>query len=118
MIAVHAYPSEPGRRCFLKSVGALSVGFVAGCAIPVIPKRPAPTLKDANGWIGFDGSRYRLVVPRVEKGQNIATALASIACTAKKVARLVPPRISATIEKRFFWVGLMIYLVFVSANIY
>ena len=80
MIAIGAHPSQPGRRRFIQSVGALSVGFVAGCAIPVIPKRPAPTLTDAIGWIGFDGSRYRLVVPRVEMGQNIATALASIAC--------------------------------------
>lgn len=72
---------HPARRRLLQAGGAaLAVGFLPGCALPVIPKRPAPTLDDAAGWIRFDGGRYTLVLPRVEMGQNIATALAHIAC--------------------------------------
>ena len=76
-----------GRRRFLQtSALVLGVGFTAGCALPVVPRRPAPDLDDATGWIGFDGRRYRLVVPRAEMGQNIATALAQIACTELAIA--------------------------------
>lgn len=81
MSAASIAPEAAGRRRFLlASAATLSVGFLAGCALPVIPKRPAPGLDDASGWIRFDGERYTLVIPRVEMGQNIATALKQIAC--------------------------------------
>lgn len=81
MSAAATVADAPGRRHFLQaSAATLSVGFLAGCALPVIPKRPAPALGDASGWIRFDGQRYTLVIPRVEMGQNIATALKQIAC--------------------------------------
>jgi isoquinoline 1-oxidoreductase subunit beta len=59
---------------------ALSVGFLAGCSLPVIPRRPKATLDDAMGWVRFHEGRYTLHLPRVEMGQNIATALKQIAC--------------------------------------
>ncbi|MFM2398425.1 MAG: Nicotinate dehydrogenase subunit [Pseudomonadota bacterium] len=69
------------RRAFLQTAGAgLTVVFAPGCALPVVPKRPAPQAQDALAWIRFDGGRYTLHVPRVEMGQNIATAFKQIAC--------------------------------------
>ena len=69
------------RRRFLAASGAaLTVTFVTGCALPVIPKRPKPTTEDARGWIRHADGRYTLFIPRVEMGQNIATALKQIAC--------------------------------------
>ncbi len=69
------------RRRFLQaSGGALTVVLLPGCALPVIPKRPAPNLDDALGWIRHDNGRYTLWIPRVEMGQNILTALKQIAC--------------------------------------
>jgi isoquinoline 1-oxidoreductase subunit beta len=56
------------------------VVFAPGCALPVIPKRPAPQPQDALAWIRFAGGRYTLHIPRVEMGQNIVTALKQIAC--------------------------------------
>lgn len=69
------------RRSFLAAAGAgLSVSFVAGCSLPVIPKRPAPQAEDALSWIRFADGRYTLFLPRVEMGQNIATGLKQVAC--------------------------------------
>ncbi len=69
------------RRAFLAmGTGFLAVGFLPGCALPVIPKRPKPAPEDALGWIRFDGARYQLIIPRVEMGQNILTALKQLAC--------------------------------------
>lgn len=61
----------------------IAVGFgagVAGCMLPVIPKRPDPTVDDALNWIvlGPDG-RFMLWSPRVEMGQNVLGALRRIA---------------------------------------
>jgi isoquinoline 1-oxidoreductase subunit beta len=67
------------RRAFM--AGSLSVTFVvAGCSLPVIPKRPAPTPEAAQGWIQYRDGRYVLYLPRVEMGQNIATAMKHVAC--------------------------------------
>lgn len=72
---------RPGRRRLLLAAGAgLTVTFVAGCALPVIPKRPKAELADAVGWVRFAQGRYTVVLPRVEMGQNIATALKQVAC--------------------------------------
>jgi isoquinoline 1-oxidoreductase beta subunit len=69
------------RRRFLQASGAgLTVAFLAGCALPVIPKRPAPTLGDAMGWVQARDGRFVLFIPRVEMGQNVLTALKQIAC--------------------------------------
>ncbi len=69
------------RRGFLRATAGVTVVFGAGCsALPVIPKRPRPSLKDATGWINYSGGQFTLVVPRVEMGQHIATALKQIAC--------------------------------------
>lgn len=69
------------RRGLLRTAGAgLTVGFLAGCALPVIPKRPTPDATAALGWIRFVQGRYVLFVPRVEMGQNILTALKQVAC--------------------------------------
>lgn len=73
--------AQPSRRRFLQASGAaLTVVLLPGCALPVIPKRPAPSLDDALGWIRHENGRYTLWVPRVEMGQNILTALKQIAC--------------------------------------
>lgn len=66
------------RRTFL-ATGALTV-LLPACGIPVIPRRPAPTLKDAAGWVRHEAGRYTLHLPRVEMGQNMATAFKQIAC--------------------------------------
>ena len=69
------------RRSLLRVGGAgLIVGFFAGCAMPVIPKRPKPDLETATGWVRFANGRYTLYIPRVEMGQNILTGLKQIAC--------------------------------------
>lgn len=70
------------RRGLLQLAGAgLTVALFSGCALPVIPKRPAPNLDDALGWIRHDGGgRYTLWLPRVEMGQGILTGLKQIAC--------------------------------------
>ena len=68
------------RRAFLAAGTGLTVTFLAGCALPVIPKRPAPDAADALSWIRFAEGRYTLFVPRVEMGQNILTTLKQIAC--------------------------------------
>lgn len=68
------------RRGFLQAGGALSVAILSGCALPVIPKRPVPQYQDALGWIRHREGRYELLLPRVEMGQNIGTALKQVAC--------------------------------------
>jgi isoquinoline 1-oxidoreductase beta subunit len=69
------------RRAFLVAAGAgLSVSFMAGCTLPVIPKRPTPQAEDALSWIRFAEGHYTLFMPRVEMGQNIATGLKQVAC--------------------------------------
>ena len=70
------------RRTVLGGVGAvLSVAFLPGCAsFPVIPKRPAPDARTGLSWISHQSGGYLLTLPRVEMGQNIATALQQIAC--------------------------------------
>jgi isoquinoline 1-oxidoreductase subunit beta len=66
------------RRTFV--AGGLSVSFISACTLPVIPKRPVPTPEAAQGWIRHLEGRYVLFLPRVEMGQNIATALKQVAC--------------------------------------
>ncbi|MCV0438154.1 MAG: molybdopterin-dependent oxidoreductase [Hydrogenophaga sp.] len=68
------------RRAFLQTSAVLGVSFVAGCSLPVIPKRPAAQYEDALGWIRRSQGRYELLLPRVEMGQNITTALKQVAC--------------------------------------
>ena len=68
------------RRTLLAAGAGLSVTFVVGCALPVIPKRPQPGTEDALSWIRFADGRYTLFLPRAEMGQNILTALKQIAC--------------------------------------
>ncbi|MBL8343851.1 MAG: molybdopterin-dependent oxidoreductase [Rubrivivax sp.] len=76
-----AWVADPARRRLLFAAGAgLSVSFTAGCSLPVIPKRPAPEAADAAGWVRHIEGRWQLWLPRVEMGQNIATALKQIAC--------------------------------------
>lgn len=74
-------PLAISRRRLLRAAGAgLTIGFLAGCTLPVIPKRPSPDASAALGWIRFLDGRYTLFVPRVEMGQNILTALKQVAC--------------------------------------
>ncbi|MDR7095881.1 xanthine dehydrogenase family protein molybdopterin-binding subunit [Hydrogenophaga laconesensis] len=68
------------RRAFLQASTVLGVAFVSGCALPVIPQRPTARYEDALGWIRHSEGRYELLLPRVEMGQNIGTALKQIAC--------------------------------------
>ncbi len=68
------------RRTFLNLGAGLGVAFLAGCSLPVIPKRPDPTPEAALGWIRYVDGRYVLSLPRAEIGQNIATALKQVAC--------------------------------------
>jgi isoquinoline 1-oxidoreductase beta subunit len=76
------------RRGFI--AGGLTVGFapvlLGGCALPVIPKRPAPNDDDALGWVHHDRGRYTLFVPRAELGQQVSTAFKQIACQELGVA--------------------------------
>jgi CO/xanthine dehydrogenase Mo-binding subunit len=68
------------RRGFLAAAGAgLTVSFLPGCTLPVIPKWPAPDAQAAQAWVRHAGGRYTLFLPRVEMGQGILTALAQIA---------------------------------------
>lgn len=79
------------RRTFLKGAGGVAVAFgLAGYAamqkIPVLPKRPMPDSEAALGWIRFEEGGYRLDLPRIEIGQNIATGLKQVACEELGVA--------------------------------
>jgi isoquinoline 1-oxidoreductase beta subunit len=72
------------RRALLAG-GGLAVGFIAlgvgSCAlVPPIPRRPAPTLADATGWIQLTPEgRFVLWSPRAEMGQDVLGALRHIA---------------------------------------
>jgi isoquinoline 1-oxidoreductase beta subunit len=70
------------RRTFVATGAAtLTVMLLPACTLlPVIPKRPTPSLKDAAGWVRHTKGRYTVHLPRVEMGQNIATAFKQIAC--------------------------------------
>jgi isoquinoline 1-oxidoreductase subunit beta len=76
--------APPNRRQLLTTLGAITtVAFLPACSLlPVIPKRPAPKLEDASGWIRHEGDQYTLYIPRTEMGQHIGTALAQVACDA------------------------------------
>lgn len=76
------------RRAFVAAGAAtLTVTLLPGCAfVPVIPKRPAPSLADAAGWVRHTNGRYTVHLPRAEMGQNIATAFKQIACDELGVA--------------------------------
>jgi isoquinoline 1-oxidoreductase beta subunit len=78
------------RRGFLQlGAAGLTVAVVpslTGCALPVIPKRPQPSLQDALGWVRHVDGRTTLIIPRVEMGQNILTALKQIVCLEMGVA--------------------------------
>lgn len=78
------------RRHLLAGTGlaAITVVFSAGCSlVPVIPKRPAPTPENAQGWIRHEASgRYTLWVPCTEMGQQISTALQALAAAELGVA--------------------------------
>lgn len=69
------------RRAFLAGgAGTLTV-LLPGCSwVPVIPRRPTPTLADAAGWVRHEAGRYTVHLPRAEMGQNVATAFQQIAC--------------------------------------
>ncbi len=70
------------RRTLLQGGAGLAVAFcLGGCALPVFPKRPASGYADALGWIQHHNGRYTLALPRIEMGQQIATALKQVACT-------------------------------------
>ena len=76
------------RRALL-AAGGITVSFgLAGCSlIPPIPKRPAPTLDDALGWIHrTPEGRFVLWCPRVEMGQNVLGGLRRIAALELGVA--------------------------------
>jgi isoquinoline 1-oxidoreductase subunit beta len=69
------------RRTLLQGSAGLVVAFgLGGCALPVFPKRPASGYADALGWIRHHDGRYTLALPRIEMGQQIATALKQVAC--------------------------------------
>lgn len=78
------------RRTFLSAAGAGLVAFLgAGTAIwsqvPVIPKRPEPDADTSRDWVRFHEGKFILKLPRIEMGQNIATALKQIACAELQV---------------------------------
>ena len=70
------------RRTFLAGglATGLTVAFTACSRIPVFPKRPEPTADAATGWVSFREGQYQLIMPRIEIGQNVTTALKQIAC--------------------------------------
>jgi isoquinoline 1-oxidoreductase subunit beta len=70
------------RRTFIAgSAGTLAVAL-GGCgSIPVIPRRPAPTVEAARGWISHTDGRFLLRLPRAEMGQNVTDAFKRIAST-------------------------------------
>ncbi|MFY0662821.1 MAG: xanthine dehydrogenase family protein molybdopterin-binding subunit [Shimia sp.] len=79
------------RRDVLRAAGGglvavIGLGAAVWSQMPVLPKRPAPTAVDALGWIRFKDGAYDLTLPRVEMGQQIATALKQIACSELRVA--------------------------------
>lgn len=87
------------RRALL-ATGGITVAFgLGGCSlIPPIPKRPAPTLDDALGWIHrTPEGRFVLWCPRVEMGQNVLGGLRRIAALELGVAEdTIDVRIAGT----------------------
>jgi len=70
------------RRSLLIGSGGIAIAFGLGACslIPPIPKRPAPTLDDAIGWIQLTPEgRFVLWSPRAEMGQNVLGGLRRIA---------------------------------------
>jgi isoquinoline 1-oxidoreductase beta subunit len=67
------------RRRTALAAGATAV-LLPGCTLPVIPRRPAPSLEDAAGWVRHEAGRYTVRLPRAEMGQQVATAFQQIAC--------------------------------------
>lgn len=93
------------RRTLLQGGAGLVVAFgLGGCALPVFPKRPASGYADALGWIRHHNARYTLALPRIEMGQQIATALKQVACAelgvSWEVVDLVLPDTSAIARVR------------------
>ena len=88
------------RRAWLGAGAATLTVMFSGCALPVIPKRPAPSTEGAAGWIRHDGEgRFTLWLPRAEMGQQVGTALRQIACEELGVDwDAVTPRRPATHE--------------------
>lgn len=76
------------RRAFLGGglVALIGAGAAVWRRVPVIPARPAPDAATALGWIARQDGRFVLTLPRIEKGQNIATALRQVACAKLRVA--------------------------------
>lgn len=75
-------PPELSRRSLLTLSAGISVSFtLPGCTLlPPIPKRPAPTLADAQGWVQLTPQgRFVVWSPRAEMGQNVLGALRRIA---------------------------------------
>lgn len=75
--------SATRRRFLLGGAAGLTVVLLpslSGCTLPVIPQRPRPELDDALGWVRHHDGRTTLVIPRVEMGQDILSALTQIVC--------------------------------------
>lgn len=73
------------RRTFLTATAGGLVALIGAGAgiwsqVPVIPERPEPDAETALGWIVHRDGRFTLTLPRIEMGQNIATALKQVAC--------------------------------------
>ena len=67
------------RRTWLAAAGATVLLSASGCTLlPPIPKRPAPTLDDARGWLRLSDSGVEFWCPRVEMGQGIRHALRTL----------------------------------------
>lgn len=76
------------RRAFLGGglVALIGASAAVWSRVPVIPARPAPDAATALGWIAHRDGRFVLTLPRIEMGQNIATALQQVACAELGVA--------------------------------
>ncbi|WP_420338861.1 molybdopterin cofactor-binding domain-containing protein [Roseibium sp.] len=79
------------RRAFLRAGSSGLVALIGGgvavySQVPVIPQRPTLDLETAAGWISYNDGVYTLTLPRIEMGQNIATAMKQVACTELNVA--------------------------------
>lgn len=75
------------RRSLLAAGAALSVGFLAGCSLPVMPRRPVPERGAASGWVQHDGQGFLLWLPRAEMGQGVDAGLQQLAAEALGIAR-------------------------------
>ncbi|MEM7406531.1 MAG: molybdopterin cofactor-binding domain-containing protein [Pseudomonadota bacterium] len=56
------------------------MGFSAYSMMPVLPGRPKASAHAAHGWLKHHSGTFELLLPRIELGQNISTALKQIAC--------------------------------------